>query len=378
MSTQTEEQLKGIIYDLEQRLEIALHCANQVWWEWDLPTGILKTHAIKDCILGYDLGKIRHHLDFWMDALPEEEREPVWQSLQEHLSGQTEMWSMEHQYRNPQGEYKWVLEAGKVITRNPDGSPLRMVGITQNIHEKKMLEQERELKNEQLTAALKLKDVVLAGASHDMLNVLNGGYGFAQLLKEESIGQTDDFRQIEVSLSQSISLISSIHELAKGNLVEILKDEIDPITIINESWNFHVPMAERQQLELLVNAKKGNSIITDGLALRRVLDNLVGNALKFTSSGYVSIDDLSTINELIIEVSDSGCGIAPEQEHLLFTPFKKLSSNAEGSGLGLSICQDLVNRLSGTLTYRPNTPSGSTFRLAIPREGDNRDPIEWS
>jgi signal transduction histidine kinase len=163
-------------------------------------------------------------------------------------------------------------------------------------------------------------------------------------------------------------LISSIHELAKGSLVELERDRIDPITIINESRDFHAPIAERKNLEIQVKAKEGNSIMTDGLALRRILDNLVGNAIKFTRSGYISIVDLSTENELIIEVSDSGCGISPEQEHLLFTPFKKLSSDAEGSGLGMSICQDLAKRLSGTLTYRPNTPSGSIFRLEIPRE----------
>ena len=57
MTHTTEDALKAIIYDLEQRLEIALLSANQVWWEWDIPTGILKTHAVKDCILGYNLGK---------------------------------------------------------------------------------------------------------------------------------------------------------------------------------------------------------------------------------------------------------------------------------------------------------------------------------
>lgn len=374
MSPQTEARLKETIHDLEQRLEIALLCANQVWWEWDLPTGILRTHAIKDCILGYDLGKIRHHLDFWMDALPPEEREPVWESLQEHLSGKTEMWVMEHQYRNPQGEYKWVLEAGKVITHNADGSPLRMVGITQNIHDKKMQELELEKQNEKLTSALKLKDVVLAAASHDMLNALTSGWTFAQMLKNESIGEREEFQLIENSLNQSVQLVSSIHELAKGSLVELERDPIDPFTIINESRNFHAPIAEGKHLKLQVKAQEGKLINTDRLALRRILDNLVGNAIKFTNSGYVSISDLSTDKELIIEVSDSGCGIPPEQEHLLFEPFKKLSSNPEGSGLGMSICQDLVKRLSGTLTYRSHTPTGSIFRLEIPRERSPKEP----
>jgi PAS domain S-box-containing protein len=368
MTTDTEETLNGIIHDLEQRLEIALLSANQVWWEWDLPTGILKTHAIKDCILGYDLTKIRHHLDFWMDALPPEEREPVWKSLQEHLNGKTDKWVMEHQYRDPNGEYKWVLEAGKVVSHNPDGSPLRMVGITQNIHEKKLHEQEIREKNKELAAALKLKDVVLATASHDMLNTLNSGWGFAKSLKTESIGQTQEFQLIEESLNQSVKLISSIHELAKGTLAEAKAYKTDPATLIHESRNFHAPTAKSKGLELLVESKEGYVMMTDGLALRRILDNLVGNAIKFTSAGHVSILDLSTETEFIVEVSDSGCGIPPEQAHLLFTPFKKLSSKKDGSGLGMSICKTLAKKLSGTLSYRPNTPSGSIFRLTIPRE----------
>ncbi|MGZ0707161.1 sensor histidine kinase [Coraliomargarita sp. W4R53] len=311
---------------------------------------------------------MRHHLDFWMDALPPEEREPTWESLQEHLRGETEMWVMEHQYRDPHGEYKWVLEAGKLISHTSDGNPLRMVGITQNIHEKKMREQELKAKNEQLAEALKLKDILLATASHDVLNALASGWGMSQLLKEESIGQNEGFQIIEESLSQSRKLISSMHELAKGSLAEIEESEVEPMTIIYESRDFHRPLANEKGLELRVNAQEENSIVTDGLAIRRILDNLIGNAIKFTDSGHVTISDLSTQSKLVIEVSDSGTGIPPEKEHLLFIPFKKLTSATDGSGLGMSICQNLAKKLSGSISYRPNTPAGSVFRLEIPRK----------
>jgi len=272
MVNESKEKLENIIYDLEQRLEIALLSANQVWWEWDIPSGILKTHAIKDCILGYDLGRIRHHLDFWMDALPPEEREPVWQSLQEHIQGKTEVWAMEHRYKDRKGEYKWVFEAGRVVTRNADGSALRMVGITQNIHDKKMQDEELRRQNERLNEALKVRDVVLAGASHDMRNALNSGYGFAQVLKSkaEAIGKTEEFAVIVESLKKSVDLVSSIHEISKGNLFEAKPRQVD---IGQNSYDFHVASAKKKQLELQADTQKENHAFTDESMLRRIIDN---------------------------------------------------------------------------------------------------------
>ena len=83
---------------------------------------------------------------------------------------------------------------------------------------------------------------------------------------------------------------------------------------------------------------------------------------------YIAISDISNEDELIIEVKDSGCGIPKEQAHLLFTPFKKLNSSTEGSGLGMSICQNLASKLSGQISYSPNAPQGTIFRLSLPRE----------
>ena len=362
------ERLNSIINDLEQRLEIALLCANQVWWEWDIPTGILKTHAIKDCILGYDFGKIRHHLDFWMDALPPEEREPVWQSLQEHLEGKTEMWAMEHRYKNPEGEYKWVLEAGKVVIRTPDGAALRMVGITQNIHDKKVQDEELKMKNESLNQTLKLRDLVLAGASHDVKNALSGGLGIAQLLMEEDIGKTKEFTLIKNSLEKSADLISKLHGISKGYLYEAVPCLVNIDSIIDDSYVFHALAAKNKQLELKTNLLEGNSATTDESALRRIIDNLVGNAIKFTKNGYISINDISNSNTVIIEVADTGPGIPPDKIDQLFVAFNKFTDESDGSGLGLSICRDLAEKLFGKVSYKPNAPSGSIFRLEIPRE----------
>ena len=365
--TSEEEKLHAIIHDLEQRLEIALLSANQVWWEWHIPTGQLRTHSVRECILGYNHSQINHDLDFWLAALPPEEREPVWQSLQEHLSGNSEMWLMEHRYKNADGKYSWVLEAGKVVSHNSDGSPLRMVGITQNIHEKKMQDEELQRKNARLTEALKLRDLVMAATSHDIKNALNSGWGFAQILKDEAIGKSKEFGVIEESLRKSVELISSIHEMSKGHLYEAAIHTVDISSIIQESYEFYAMTAHSKKLELKTNAHGKNLAETDPLILRRIIDNLVENAIKFTASGTISINDLSNKNTIILEVRDTGIGIPPEKTGQLFVRFQKLTDNKEGSGLGLSICQDLAKKLSSQVSFRPNTPSGSIFRLEIPR-----------
>ncbi|MGJ8649930.1 MAG: sensor histidine kinase [Opitutaceae bacterium] len=367
MAQETVEDLKQVIQDLELRLEIALMCANQVWWEWDIPSGALKTHAVKDCILGYDLFAISHHQDFWFDAVPEEEREVVWRTLREHFDGKVEIWELEHRYRNPKGVYKWVLEMGKVVSWNSDGSPLRMVGITQAIHEKKMKDQELKEKNDQLTAALKLKDVVLASASHDVKNTLNAGWAMLQLLETESFGSTEEFSIIQSSLGQSIDLISSIHELASDEMSVAENYLINIEDVINESAKFHRFAAEEKNLDLNIEVNADHRVILDGLGLRRILDNLLGNAIKFTDSGRISIVDRSTEADVIIEVSDTGSGIPEDRVHLLFVPFTKLSDKIEGSGLGLSICERLAAKMDGSLTFQHNVPTGSVFTLSIPR-----------
>ncbi|MDQ8194334.1 PAS domain-containing sensor histidine kinase [Coraliomargarita sp. SDUM461004] len=366
MTSATESELRKTIHDLEQRLEIALLSANQVWWEWDLPTGILKTHAIKDCILGYDLGKIRHHEEFWMDALPPEEREPVRKSLREHLDGENDFWEMEHRYRDPAGEYKWVLEAGKVLERASDGSPLRMVGITQRIHEKKQQEQALKEKNEELIQALKLKDMLLAGAAHDVKNALTAGICAAGLLREQNRIAGPELELIEDSLRQSAKLIASVQELAAGQLTQLEDDRVDLTHVIQSSSDFYRLSAQAKGLDLRTQVQVTNIRRLDGSALRRILDNLVGNAIKFTSHGEVSIVDRSTGNEVIIEVLDTGRGIPHGQHEKIFVPFNRLASDLEGSGLGLSICQNLANKLGGQLAYHPNRPTGSIFRLNLP------------
>lgn len=367
MAQETVEDLKKVIQDLELRLEIALMCAKQVWWEWDIPSGGLKTHAVKECILGYDLFAISNHQDFWFDAVPEEEREMIWQTLREHFDGKVEVWEVEHRYRDPNGDYKWVQEMGKVVSRNPDGSPLRMVGITQMIHDKKMKDQELKDKNDQLTAALKLKDIVLASASHDVKNTLNAGWSILQLLETESFGSTEEFSIIQSSLGQSIDLISSIHELARDDMTEAENYLIHIEDVIKESAKFHRFAAEEKNLDLNIEANEHHSVTLDGLGLRRILDNLLGNAIKFTDSGHITIADRSTDAEVIIEVSDTGSGIPQDQVHLLFVPFTKLSNCDEGSGLGLSICQQLAGKMGGAIRFEHNVPTGSVFTLSIPR-----------
>lgn len=122
-----EQSLK----DSERRLELSLQSANQVWWDWDIVSGHLAIHAVDHCILGYDCEVIGQREEFWWSRVPDDEIGAVRGSLNNHFAGKEPYWRCEHRYRASDGTQRWVIDFGQVIDRSEDGSPKRMIGITQ-------------------------------------------------------------------------------------------------------------------------------------------------------------------------------------------------------------------------------------------------------
>ena len=125
------KQLELDLRETERRLELSLRSADQVWWEWDIPRRKLVAHGSKPCILGYDCLDVDTSEDFWWERIPAEEVQQVKDSLARHFDKTDKTWRCEHRYRDPEGEYRWVINWGQVTERAADGRPLRMFGITQ-------------------------------------------------------------------------------------------------------------------------------------------------------------------------------------------------------------------------------------------------------
>ncbi|MGJ3241673.1 MAG: CheR family methyltransferase [Opitutales bacterium] len=124
----------------QDRLNMAMESARLVWWEWDMQADLLETHSLGWCILGYRLESLQPSSRTWMDLVHPDDRERVQESLDAHLEEKTFDWRCEHRFKARSGEYRWVLNMGRVNRRDSDGRPLRMIGSTQEIDERKKAE----------------------------------------------------------------------------------------------------------------------------------------------------------------------------------------------------------------------------------------------
>ncbi|MCB4359263.1 sensor histidine kinase [Quatrionicoccus australiensis] len=242
----------------------------------------------------------------------------------------------------------------------------------------KRLEEAREKAEE----ASRLKSAFLATVSHELRTPLNGIIGFADLLKLELTDPTQhEYAGIIHSSGEHLQqLVTEILDLAKIESGEMTFN-LAPIALasfIDESIAVHRSSAAEKGLALHLEFADGlpEQLRTDGTRLRQLLNNLLSNAVKFTEHGSVSLRVAAIGNEIAFAVSDTGPGIPPEHHATVFEKFKQLESfltrEHGGTGLGLALVRQLVERMGGRITLESSVGIGSTFTLYLPK-GESHD-----
>jgi signal transduction histidine kinase len=231
-------------------------------------------------------------------------------------------------------------------------------------------------------AANETKTMFLANMSHEIRTPLNGIMGFTQLLAQQrgdvSNPETQDFiRTIHASGQHLLNLINDILDISKvesGQLdVELAQFPLLPV--FEQVIAILRPRAEDKSIGLRFAwvGPLPKSIRTDPRRLKQVLLNLIGNAVKFTDVGSVSVcgrlERTGSHWRMVVDIADTGIGIADDQLQQIFQPFRQADSSYtrahEGTGLGLSICERLAQMLGGTIAAESTLGVGSTFTLSI-------------
>lgn len=309
--------------------------------------------------------------------------------------GQSTSGSYERRYRRKDGQAVWTLVSATPIL--DDGRhPIGMLEMFTDITERKQAEEELRHYKDQLEetvrqrtaelllardaaeAANKAKSVFLANMSHELRTPLNAILGFSAIMRKNPLLQENDRRNIEIinrSGEHLLNLINDVLEMAKIEAGRAQLDEapFDLGAMVRDVTNMMQARAAEKNLQLQVDQSSAfpRYIVGDEARLRQVLINLVGNALKFTQQGGVIIR-LGTKNNmtshLLIEVEDSGSGIAPEDQKRIFDPFVQLGQldNAKGTGLGLSITSQFVQLMKGHISLESSLGKGSLFRVDLP------------
>lgn len=228
--------------------------------------------------------------------------------------------------------------------------------------------------NIQLANSNRLKDEFIATISHEIRTPMNGILGSAQLLQDTQTSeeQSQFIDTINHSGQTLLDILNNILDYSKieAEKIQLESVEFDVEEMINECANCFSIIASDKKIKLFVRIHKSTPkrIISDPVRFKQILLNLVSNAFKFTTEGQITIHVQCVKNrpdQIYIEVKDSGCGLTPEQQSILFQPFVQVdgsSSRSEGgTGLGLAISKKLTHLMHGDIGVNSSLNNGSTF-----------------
>jgi CheY-like chemotaxis protein/signal transduction histidine kinase len=241
---------------------------------------------------------------------------------------------------------------------------------------------ESEKRSKELAqAASRAKSEFLANMSHEIRTPMNSIIGFSELLLQENLSPelADFVRTIKVNGDELLYIINQILDLAKVETgrMEIEAIEFDGQDLVQNVANLLRPKVLDKGLafEVVTTPKQLPHIDTDRTKIRQILVNLLGNAVKFTEEGsiklLIDIDQISeTEGVLTAHVQDTGIGIAPDKFISIFEPFTQADASMTrrfgGTGLGLTLCKQMVGLLGGKLWFNSEVGKGSTFSFSIP------------
>ena len=371
----TLKKAQEALRDSESKLNYAQEIAHMGNWDYYFETNKIYWSKNMYKIQGYDPFETELTYDDFFHLVHPDDKYLIDLNLQKIIETKRKV-SFDFRYILSNGQIMWVQN--NIMPVFYDDQLKELHGVTINITEKKIAEQELIKAKENAEASNRLKTAFMNNISHEIRTPLNGILGFSQILADPDFPTEEKEKYCLMLNNSSERLLNTITNfmdislLTSGNQ-KIYKKEIEVENLIRDICGRFNEACNGKKLTLIIKTPKQPydfKIYTDGELLSKILNQLIDNAVKFTSHGQISIGFEKKDDKFDFFVKDSGIGISEENKLRIFGDFNQLDSETtrkfQGTGLGLSIAKGLTELLGGKIWMNSEKGKGSTFHISIP------------
>ncbi len=364
---QTAEELKAS----KQRFELAISGSNAGIYDWDIQNNVIYHAPMWKKLLGYD----DHELDdfdinTFYEFIHADDVDRTKLTLESHLLNGSK-YSIELRLRTKSGEYQWYTDSGQAVW-NEVGDPIRMVGSIIKIHERKVAEERIKKQNKMLEKTNLELDNFVYSASHDIRSPLTSVLGLINIATKSTDKKEIDqcLHLMKSRIYRLDEFIEDILDFSRNLRLEKKFREINLYYFIDDILNNHDFGDRFKHLEVKISLATDFEVISDPLRLKIILKNLFSNASRFSNlrkdKPWLRISALRVDGNFQLIIEDNGEGIREELKDKIFDMFYRASEKSKGSGLGLYIAKEMVNKLHGTIKVSSIYGEGSQFIIELP------------
>ena len=361
----TEELRKS-----RERNELVIHAVNAGIYEWKASEKSIFVSPTWKKLLGYSDDDLKDlSIDFYFSILHPDDLAKTQERIQRHFQDR-KPYFYEVRLKTKSGEYVWFMDSG-VTKFDEQGTPLVTVGSIIDINERKQAEEEIFFQNQLLAKANKELDQFVYSVSHDLRAPLSSILGLTNL---HALSETPQEKESIVKLisERAETLDAFIREIlaySRNSRTELKPQEVNVLNEVNQVISSLSFMQGFAQTMIEKDIPSSLTVVTDRERFKVIVSNLISNAVKYRNEkapSFIKIRSHLDNNFLVTSVEDNGIGISDEHQNHVFEMFYQAHETAQGSGLGLYIVNEAIQKLRGSIAVRSSTGRGSTFTFTIP------------